>query len=192
MAHKRYVTGGPPRLRQVMFNDALTMQVHRHEFIVPDETPAPQGKRTLTVGRRSYTWSTARDVRPVERTGTVTSRLSDEDNGTTLEAVALTDGTMGYAAGRSVARTADMGDAPIPTIRKIAKHKPVKRTPRKAAPQGKSKAAVPAQRRTGDDVIRSVIAKAGGPRDVKITPAVRRAALDLIQAKRQRKDYARG
>lgn len=143
-----------------------TMALTRKTFVTPDpEDRRPFGRRTLTSGRKVYSWSTAPDLRDPDD-GFVTDRLNDEDDGSAPMAARLSDGTMGYVTRRprqeqrqwadygtpqqrlvtvcqpeawQVERTVSMGDDPLPTIatgRHPAKVKAT-REPR-----------IPAQRRT--------------------------------------------
>lgn len=143
-----------------------TMAVTRRTFVMPDpEDRRPFGRRTLTAGRKVYSWSTAPDLRGVED-GFATDRLKDEDDGSAPMLARLSDGTDGYVTRRGrqeqqqwadygtpqqrlvtvsqgpawqVERTVSMGDDPLPTIAT-------------GRPPGKVKATreprIPAQRRT--------------------------------------------
>lgn len=120
-----------------------TMTVSRKAFVMPDpEDRRPFGRRTLTSGRKVYSWSTAPDTRSVDD-GFATDRLKDEDDGSAPMLARLSDGTDGYVTRRprqeqeqwadygtpqqrlvtvlqapawQVERTVSMGDNPLPTI----------------------------------------------------------------------------
>jgi hypothetical protein len=128
-----------------------TMTIGRKSFIVPDEAALPQGKRTMTVGRKTYSWTTAKDVTPAKG-GRVTDTLSEKDDGSSPMPAALANGDMGYAeiyAGEwQAVRTTDMGDKPLPRIR----HDKVEPAPRKISATRERSAQVP-------DLVEGVISK---------------------------------
>lgn len=173
------------------------MRISRKTFIVPDETPLPQGKRSMTVGRRVYTWHTSADTSPI-RGGRVTDSLSDDDDGSApMAAEVIHDGgfkRQGYVTspdrGRSweVQRTVDMGDAPLPRLARGAELRPErKRKVKGTVPRQKS---APREKSDRDAGVRQYLDAMGLSASVaEITPAIRAAALEAIEAQRQHAEY---
>lgn len=54
-----------------------TMTVGRKSFIIPDNDPMPLGRRSLTAGRKVYSWSTAPNVSPLG-SGRVTDDIPED------------------------------------------------------------------------------------------------------------------
>lgn len=97
---KRYrAPSTPGPIKAAVLSGDLRPAVARGMFIVPDETPRPVGKRTMVVGRKSYSWmpdrphTKAEEKALRERPARVTDGLSDEDDGSTHTMAMATDGT---------------------------------------------------------------------------------------------------
>lgn len=173
-----------------------TMTVGRRSFIIPDADPMPLGKRSMTVGRKVYSWSTAPDTTKMHG-GFVSDRLADDDNGSAPMPAMLEDGTMGWVESLDngvswqVVRTVDMGDDPLP---KIASGPPARepkplRLPKQSSTPRKPKSEKPLSRRQEQDNAVQQYLTGKGLTVVKITPAIRAAALDAIAAQKQLADY---
>jgi hypothetical protein len=174
------------------------MALTRRTFVVPDETPRPQGRRTMTVGRKTYSWDTSADTSPVKG-GRVTDGLSDDDDGSAPMPVKVTHAggyvRTGYVTspdrGRTweVQRTTDMGDAPLPRLARGQELRPKRERKGKASvPRQKS---APREKSDRDTAVRQYLdAKGLSASVVEITPAIRAAALEAIESERQRAEYA--
>jgi hypothetical protein len=172
------------------------MALTRRTFVVPDETPRPQGRRTMTVGRRTYSWDTSADTSPIKG-GKITDTLPDDDDGSApMPVKVIRSGEYletGYVTspdgGRTweVQRTTDMGDAPLPKIARGAELRPKRERKRASVPRQKS---APREQSDRDHAVRQYLdAKGLSASVVEITPAIRAAALEAIEAARQHAEY---
>lgn len=172
------------------------MRITRKGFIVPDEAPRPQGMRTMTVGRRTYSWSTARDVGPVNRRP-VSETISEEDL-QVRRRVTMVDHVEPPPTTVTPEDRQRYG-LPSPVVITYSTvivdenfHAVPGRPPKPAPAQRVKSAPTPPVDKgmTRDDIVRSYLDSKGlGGTVVEITPAIRAAALDAIAAERQMAEY---
>jgi hypothetical protein len=174
------------------------MALTRRTFVVPDETPRPQGRRTMTVGRKSYSWSTARDIGPVNRRP-VSETLSDEDVQVRRQ-VSMID-YVEPPPSNVTAEDRQRYGLPSPVVISYSKvtvdenlralprrERPVKAPKSGKVPRQKS---APREQSDRDQAVRQYLVSKGlGAAVQEITPAIRAAALEALEAERQLSEYS--
>lgn len=194
-----------------------TMTVGRKSFIIPDNDPMPLGRRSLTAGRKVYSWSTAPNVSRLG-SGRVTDDIpEDAEVQPTMRRVLMRDEMIvressvtpedraryGLAAAGQITysavwvdddyhgRPSKESDVDVTTADSPTDDMPATAdaAPAAAPTEKPSKPVKPLNRREEqDNAVRQYLTEKGLP-IVKITPTIRAAALDAIAAQAQLADY---